>query len=188
MTATTVAIADNELNLEGRTMIMTNLEKFKHMLNMQKMYDGKVMRDKHIDSINPSASRLALLDEVGELNHELKGLWCWWKESQAEPNKTKVLEELIDCWHFAMNRYLTYANADDPTPFVSTAINCYTAREIFDLDKYFEYMNGVVSGDEVTSLRDLINASELLGFAFDDIYMMYLKKNSINYDRLKNNY
>ena len=167
---------------------MTNLEKFKHMLNMQKMYDGKVMRDKHLDSINPSASRLALLDEVGELNHELKGLWCWWKESQTEPNKNKVLEELIDCWHFAMNRYLTYADADDPTPFVSTAINCYATREAFDIDKYSEYMNGVVSGDEVTSLRDLINVSELLGFSFDDIYNEYLKKNSINYDRLKNNY
>lgn len=34
---------------------------------------------------------LAILDEIGELTHELKANWCWWKKSQAPVDNEKVL-------------------------------------------------------------------------------------------------
>ena len=44
---------------------------------------------------------MAILDEIGELTHELKANWCWWKKTQAPVDNEKVLGELVDIWHFA---------------------------------------------------------------------------------------
>ena len=37
---------------------------------------------------------------LGELTHELKG--DWWKKSQKPVDRKRVLEELVDVYHFVM--------------------------------------------------------------------------------------
>jgi dimeric dUTPase (all-alpha-NTP-PPase superfamily) len=44
-----------------------------------------------------------ILDEVGELTHELKANWCWWKKTQPPVDEKKVLGELVDIWHFVLS-------------------------------------------------------------------------------------
>ena len=44
----------------------------------------------------------ALFDELGELNHELKAKWCWWKKTQEPVDREKLLEEYVDCIHFGL--------------------------------------------------------------------------------------
>ena len=50
----------------------------------------------------------ALLDELGELNHELKPLWAWWAKPGmgSEVNPERVLAEAADVLHFLLLREL----------------------------------------------------------------------------------
>lgn len=48
--------------------------------------------------------RIAYFDELGELTHEMKPNWNWWKIKNAPINLSLVQEELSDVLHF----YLSY--------------------------------------------------------------------------------
>ena len=77
-----------------------NLEK---LLENQRNLDNKFKEKMGLDKIDTDLIKIAYLDEVGELIHELKPLWCYWKKSQKEVDKQRVLEELADCLHFALS-------------------------------------------------------------------------------------
>lgn len=77
-----------------------NLEK---LLENQRNLDNKFKVKMGFDKIDTDLIKIAYLDEVGELIHELKPLWCYWKKSQKEVDKKRVLEELADCLHFALS-------------------------------------------------------------------------------------
>lgn len=53
----------------------------------------------------PKTLRLAILDELGELNHELKRLWAWWK-AMGDPDPVRVVDEASDVLHFVLIRDL----------------------------------------------------------------------------------
>ena len=72
------------------------------MLDMQRRLDDKV-EEVHNCTIGIENLEMALLDEIGELTHELKYTWCWWKKTQAPVDKEKVLGELVDIWHFILS-------------------------------------------------------------------------------------
>lgn len=69
----------------------------------QSMLDEKFKEKMGIKKIKPKLIKIAYLDEVGELVHELKPLWCYWKKNNKEVDKQRVLEELSDCLHFALS-------------------------------------------------------------------------------------
>lgn len=75
----------------------------KEMLHMQSRLDKAIMDEYGLDEIDEENLRMAILDEVGELTHELKANWCWWKKTQAPVDKEKVLGELVDIWHFVLS-------------------------------------------------------------------------------------
>ena len=77
-----------------------NLEQ---LLNNQRNLDNKFKEKMGFDKIDTALIKIAYLDEVGELIHELKPIWCYWKKSQKEVDKQRVLEELADCLHFALS-------------------------------------------------------------------------------------
>lgn len=87
-----------------------NLEK---LLENQRKLDNKFKAKMGFDKIDTTLIQIAYLDEVGELIHELKPLWCYWKKSQKEVDKQRVLEELADCLHFALSYEL---NRKDTEP------------------------------------------------------------------------
>ena len=63
----------------------------KEMLQMQEKLDEAIMKEYGLTEIDKENLRMTILDEVGELTHELKGNWCWWKKTQAPVDKQKVL-------------------------------------------------------------------------------------------------
>ena len=77
-----------------------NLEQ---LLNNQRNLDNKFKEKMGFDKIDTALIKIAYLDEVGELIHELKPIWCYWNKSQKEVDKHRDLEELADCLHFALS-------------------------------------------------------------------------------------
>lgn len=165
----------------------TNVDKFNFMVNMQDAYHNAIVNKKHINDLCDTKIQLAILDEVGELNHELKKLWCWWKDSQQDVDVSKVLEELIDVWNLVIIRYLLIHPDKAIDTCLIDAISAYTCKKI-NLDKINYYFKEVVTLDGIGSLHAVICLSEYLGFTFDQIFECYQYKNNINWNRLNSGY
>lgn len=71
---------------------------------------------------------IAYFDEFGELSHELKSKWNWWKKINPKPFRAKVLEEMSDVLHF----YLSWLKIEDFWKKGSLEIYDY-ANQIKDL-------------------------------------------------------
>lgn len=160
-------------------------EQLKEMFTMQKALNEAILKEFGKDSISEGKLMLAIVDELGELTHELKGDWCWWKKTQPPVDGQRVLEELVDIWHFVM----TWELFQD-------------ARGIdFIMKKYNFYINQFGTGItgsvgyfitnvdyEFEKLPMLLDLTKCLGFSFDEVYQEYINKNRENYDRLARGY
>lgn len=60
-------------------MTSKEYELIKEMLHKQAKLDEAIIKEYGLESIDEKKLGFAILDEVGELTHELKGNWCWWK-------------------------------------------------------------------------------------------------------------
>ena len=117
------------------------------LLRRQSMLDDKFKKKMGITHVEPMFIALAYLDEVGELIHELKPLWCYWKKEHKEINMQRVLEELSDCLHFA----LSYENTKEPK-----------LLDVFEIEKhdYLWHMNNLKNID--TAIDSIIALLEYL--------------------------
>lgn len=172
---------------------------------LQMTYD-KAVFDKFESEWNACKCHLALIDEIGEVNHELKKLWCYWKESQSKVDRKKLLEELSDCLHFAMSYYineslpysvLNYAHTadtlEDWVDNLAHAIvmeiepNSYLSG--FSLEKYRNEVEHIISFRSAVDLPlGVFAIAKLCGFSFDELIKAYKEKNKINWERLENGY
>ena len=156
-------------------------EKIKEMLEMQKALDDYITKNNGITKIEKSRLQMALIDEIGELTHELKGDWCWWKKTQKPVDRNKVLEELVDVWHFA----LSYHNHFDGVLFRWLEKD-YIEQRIYNMD-----VHDIISYLIIDNCYKLYRCVELtykLGFEIDDVYKAYIEKNKENYERQKRGY
>ena len=64
-------------------MTSKDIDLIKEMLQMQAKLDEAIMKEYGLKEIDEEKLSFAILDEVGELTHELKANWCWWKKTQA---------------------------------------------------------------------------------------------------------
>ena len=62
-------------------MTIKEFELIKEMLHKQAELDESIMSAYGLTEIDEEKLSFAILDEVGELTHELKGNWCWWKKT-----------------------------------------------------------------------------------------------------------
>lgn len=84
-------------------MTIKDIELIRKMLKMQAKLDEAIMKEYGLYTIDEEKLSFAILDEVGELTHELKGNWCYWKKTQPPVDGEKVLGELVDIWHFVLS-------------------------------------------------------------------------------------
>lgn len=171
-------------------MTSKEYELIKEMLQMQKKLDEAIMKEYGLTEIDEENLRMAILDEVGELTHELKGNWCWWKKTQAPVDDRKVLGELVDVWHFVLS-YQNHFN------FGEEARLSYLNEE--------ELSNGMLKRLRTKKInlykvlirlvifeRSIIPVSiaitEYLGFTIEQVYGAYCGKNKVNYQRLESGY
>jgi dimeric dUTPase (all-alpha-NTP-PPase superfamily) len=171
--------------------MMTNklkqIEMIETMFNMQMALDDAIYKE-HNTSHNRDKTKLALFDELGELTHELKSTWCWWKKTVKPVDNSKVLEELVDCWHFGMSLDYHFENLEGLLLRIETFLdganpNMY-ARSISPKTSY--YVTAPMQTHLVT--MELIKLTFHLGFSIEDVYWMYLTKNAENYERLRTGY
>lgn len=162
----------------------------KEMLQMQEKLDEAIMKEYGLDEIDEENLRMAILDEVGELTHELKANWCWWKKTQAPVDKEKVLGELVDIWHFVLsyqNHFnfgeearLSYLNEEE----LSNGMLKRLRTKKSNLSKVLTRL--VIFESSIIPV--LIAITEYLGFTIERVYEAYCSKNKINYQRLKEGY
>lgn len=171
-------------------MTSKEYELIKEMLKKQKKLDESIMSAYGLTEINEENLRMAILDEVGELTHELKGEWCWWKKTQAPVDEEKVLGELVDVWHFVLS-YQNHFNRGEKGL-------CEFSNEKESVDSYLKRLRTEVVTlplsliclvrFKLTIISLLIAITEYLGFTVEQVYEAYCGKNKINYQRLKEGY
>lgn len=171
-------------------MTIKEIELIKEMLKMQAKLDEAIMKEYGLYTIYEENLSFAILDEVGELTHELKGSWCWWKKTQAPVDDKKVLGELIDVWHFVLS-YQNHFNGGE-NGILNALMFIRNSDNIFKLLMTNEYKLSETLTDLATwnihKMERLIAISEYLGFTIEQVYEAYGDKNKINYQRLKEGY
>ncbi len=177
------------------------VEQIEQMLKMQDTLNESIINKHKEKPMTKECLKMAVIDELGELTHELKGDWCWWKNSQAPVNRQRVLEELVDVWHFVMTWELKYhefyyvrnSDYDENADNILSIIQFYS-DDIVLFDKYMFGDNETISKKIENIIADdykleyLLELTKMLGFTFDEVYTEYLNKNKENYERLKNGY
>lgn len=171
-------------------MTSKEYELINKMLKKQENLDKSIMSAYGLTEINEENLRMAILDEVGELTHELKGEWCWWKKTQTHVDDKKVLGELVDIWHFVLNWQNHFKNGEEG--MINTSAVVRNSKRILNLMKTKEYRLSEELSDLVTwelcKVERLIAISEYLGFTIEQVYECYCDKNKINYQRLESGY
>ncbi|RHM59668.1 dUTP diphosphatase [Coprobacillus sp. AF33-1AC] len=162
-------------------------EQLEEMFIMQKALNENILKEFGQDAMTEQKLQLAILDELGELTHELKGDWCWWKKTQAPVDKQRVLEELVDVYHFVMTWEMLYIKEiKDILEFYYYSLSTFgQSHNGYPYPLYIIITNVTASGRKLDALLKL---TSFLNFTFDEVYQEYLKKNQINYERLKNGY
>ena len=167
---------------------MTIKEQLKEMFTMQMALNKNILNEFGELSMTPGKLQMAITDELGELTHELKGNWCWWKKTQKPVDRKRVLEELVDVYHFVMTWELRYGpvagDIKGILEYYKDNIDEYeTDISLLELHKLI----CIVIFRE-NKLMNLLVLSRRLHFSFEEIYEEYLNKNKINYERLENGY
>lgn len=171
-------------------MTSKEYELIKEMLHKQAELDKSIMSAYGLTEIDEEKLSFAILDEVGELTHELKGEWCWWKKTQAPVDYRKVLGELVDIWHFVLSWQNNFNLGKEGL------LTCEQTMKKIDENRWSieNCRNGIVikladlSSFSLWKVEPLIAISEYLGFTIEQVYECYCDKNKINYQRLKEGY
>ena len=164
-------------------------EQLKEMFQMQRTLNENILKEFGEEAMTEEKLELAIIDELGELTHELKGDWCWWKKTQKPVDRKRVLEELVDVYHFVMTNEME-RRCSSTDEAIDSILNKYkfSISHFNELEK--ERLDCLIS--DISSACDklgyLLHLTECLKFSFDEIYQEYLNKSKINYERLKNGY
>lgn len=171
-------------------MTSKDIELIKKMLQMQAKLDEAIMKEYGLNEIDEEKLNMAILDEIGELTHELKANWCWWKKTQAPVDNEKVLEELVDIWHFALSyqNHFNYGEEGIKNACMfkrnsKNILNLLTTKE-FKLSETFADLIAL----RCDKLETLIAITEYIGFTIEQVCEAYCDKNKVNYQRLESGY
>ncbi|WP_305150963.1 dUTP diphosphatase [uncultured Dubosiella sp.] len=166
----------------------TNAELFLEMCELQEKTDQMIFEKQRMLSV-PSVETyvLALVDEVGELNHELKPQWCWWKAQPGEVDWTRVLDEIVDIWHFCLS--LLIQRSGIKREDLAAELD-YEAKQLYQPTDFLWHFNtGFVGRNQlVFAFNHLIGWGNSFGFDFPTVYEAYKKKNEENNERAQSDY
>lgn len=172
-------------------MISKDIELIKKMLQMQAKLDEAIMKECGLNEIDEAELNMAILDEVGELTHELKGNWCWWKKTQPKVDRKKVLGELVDVWHFVLSYTNNFNDGesmfDTETDEFDRGYKYYLSKTHFNKNALTNLYSELIDS-WLEKLIILVVITEYLGFTIEQVYEAYCDKNKVNYQRLKEGY
>lgn len=167
---------------------MTDVEMILEMAKMQKALDEALLEKGRklgkIDAFDRERTIFALIDEIGEMVHELKGDWCWWKATQKPVERVKVLEELVDAWHFGLS-------LDNHNPIDMELRYHYEWIQMPSCNMHvIKKINSTIKAAIVGYLviPELYKLTYALGFTMEEVYNGYIAKNKENYERIERGY
>lgn len=175
----------------------TFTKRWTEMLEAQKKLDERIIQGNGLtyeDLYNSDRYQHALLDELGELNHELKANWCWWKKTQAPVYRAKVLEEFVDCLHFVLSWQLAtlevepnvgYLPAEAAWNAYKRGDGCTTVQAVVYVKGVSKFFGHAYTAPPVSAMIRLMNGLEL---DYGDVYNAYMAKNRVNHERQDNGY
>lgn len=168
------------------------------MLDMQAELDKTILKESgtsYAELLRTRAYDRAILDELGELNHELKADWCWWKKTQTPVDDKKVMEEFVDVLHFVLSWQLAHHEVTGLPLSKFTAIafseyeNPIAATETRRVVSAFQPMMLRLSEwNNYPPISQLMWLMRNLKLDFKDVYQAYLAKNKINHQRQDQGY
>ncbi|WP_276905518.1 dUTP diphosphatase [Faecalibaculum rodentium] len=172
--------------------------KWRKMLKLQARLDERIVKGNGLtyqDIMDRRGYFSAILDELGELNHELKKNWCWWKKTQAPVDEKKVLEEFVDVLHFVLSWQLAHHEVKG-TPlsvFINRAFTEYDTELLVREDRrivsgFQPMMHYLGVSDTYPPVGQLMYLMQNLGLDFEDVYQEYLAKNKVNHQRQDRGY
>ena len=167
-------------------MTGNDVELIRKMLKMQAKLDKTIMDEYGLTEIDEEKLNMAILDEVGELTHELKANWCWWKFTQEPKDEAKVFEEYIDVVHFALMYEIKFGAGCYQYEDIKWNYNKLKTDLGFGQAYAFSCVISLTRDDNV--LAYVIALGLHLGYSFGEIYNEYIRKNDINKERLAKGY
>ena len=172
-------------------MTSKDIDLIKEMLKMQAKLDESIMKEYGLTEIEEAKLNMAILDEVGELTHELKGNWCWWKKTQPKVDRKKVLGELVDVWHFVLSYTNNFNDGesmfDTETDEFDRGYKYYLSKTHFNKNALTNLYSELIDS-WLEKLIILVVITEYLGFTIEQVYKAYCEKNKVNYQRLESGY
>lgn len=126
--------------------------------------------------------RAAMVESIEMLEHFG---FKWWKKQT--PDMAQVQLELVDIWHFMLSHYLEQSdslesladllspselhksNSDDLRALIDTFVGELASKKHFNTDVFY-------------------NMLSVTGLSFDDLYLQYIGKNTLNRFRQHNGY
>lgn len=167
--------------------IKEQLAKFNEMLLLQHKLNILTCGESYLITGTTAEGRVinwnrCIRQEASEAIDSLN--WKHWKDLDKPDNVDNLRIELVDIFHFILSGILEDIKSSDmyfgylipeyknSSPVIETLEKFYTARELY------EYC---------TIFGSILNSSEL-NFSFDDMYKLFLGKNTLNIFRQKNGY
>ena len=152
---------------------------------MQKALDNTILESKKLTYKNTFKNRsLAFIIELAEFSNETRE-FKYWSNRKPSP-KDVLLEEYIDGIHFIVSQGIyfeckkEYSLEKSPLTIVELTIEVFRLSSMIVKSPSKELVEKIISA--------YLQIAVYYGFSNDDIMTHYIKKNKINYQRIKDNY
>ena len=176
-----------------------NIEQFNELLEMQKVLDADILREKGLTLEETYNKRvIAALIELGEFANEQRFFKYWSNKGPSE--KETRLEEYVDILHFLLSTLYIRGYRGENLSILEVEgdweeVWQNTAAEILGLSKLWEDLWGEeYLLEPVTSVHFgkvfsfYFRLGELAGFEWEEVVEEYKRKNAVNFERLRSGY
>lgn len=126
--------------------------------------------------------RAAMVESIEMLEHFG---FKWWKKQV--PDMAQVQLELVDIWHFMLSHYLEQSESLDSLADLLTPNDSH-AHESDDLRALIDTFVGELASKKHFDTDVFYNMLFVAGLTFDDLYLQYVGKNTLNRFRQHNGY
>jgi dimeric dUTPase (all-alpha-NTP-PPase superfamily) len=174
----------------SQTMTMKNetIKQIETMIELQNGFNQKVFinwREKHLPWHRAiRAEAIEAMDHYG---------WKWWKKQELNTAQLKL--EIVDIWHFIISEAIQY-RGDDAISFIyAQYLNVQQFKnEVADDGFYSDetirnHLDFLVTADSFyTRLKGFLYCMFSLSMTMEDVYKLYLSKNTLNQFRQDHGY
>ena len=164
---------------------MLTLERLKEMLELQEKLEvhigGENWRDAGHDY------RLCIHMECAEIIDAYG--WKHWKDLDREPDFDAISMEIVDIWHFGMAFVLMNTNFDAEVLYtqILEAVEEYDDVER-TVDQLSIGLGYALYATDKFSLGNFYGLMRMVDMDFDDLYVLYISKNVLNWFRQDHGY